>query len=101
MLDPRDELIVLYRALRKGEEPLEALLRGDEPHPRSGSQAGRLVRILAEAGLVSVAPAAEGYAIELLAVDRTDLRRSPAYTRSLERLEAARAQLGAAAARAA
>jgi single-stranded-DNA-specific exonuclease len=100
-LDPRDELVVLYRALRKGDEPLEALLRGDERHPRSGHQAGRLVRIMAEAGLVSVAPAAEGYSVELLAVDRTDLRRSATYVRSLERLEAAREQLGAAAAHAA
>ena len=95
MLDPRDELVALYRALRDRDGALEAVLRGDERHPRSGARAGLLVRILAESGLVSLARAGEEYAIELLDVGRTDLARSPAYLRSLDRLAVAREQLGA------
>ncbi|HEY8582619.1 MAG TPA: hypothetical protein VIL49_06720, partial [Capillimicrobium sp.] len=81
----REPLTALYRSLRgagaaQGEH-LAALLRGDGT-PRSPRQAGRLLRVLAELGLVAVDPV--GGRVEVLPADRTELERSPAY-RALER----------------
>jgi single-stranded-DNA-specific exonuclease len=79
----RAPLAALYRALRArdgaGGEELEAVLRGDGPHPRSPALAGRLVRVLAELGLVS------------LDRDRRALRVPPAQRTALERSAAFRA----------
>ena len=52
----RDPLVTVFRALRAAGvacgEACEAVLRGDGRQPRSAALAGRLVRVLAELGLV-------------------------------------------------
>ena len=78
----RDPLASVYRALRAaggGEgEALETLLRGDGPQPRSAALAGRLVRVLAELGLVHLDRA--GPALEVLeSPPRTALERSASF----------------------
>ncbi len=85
----RASLTALYRTLRPvgdaaGEE-LEALLRGDGPHPRPPALAGRLVRILEELGLVSLDRASQ--ALVLGSTERTSLERSPAFRVYATRLE--------------
>ena len=77
----RASLVALYRGLRErgrvaGEE-LERLLRGDGPHGRSARLAARLVRVLAELGLVSLDRDLPALAIAGTAP--TALERSPAY----------------------
>jgi len=58
--DLRASLAATYRALRDaggaGGEELEELLRGDPQTPRPATQAGRLMRVLAELHLVSLDP---------------------------------------------
>jgi len=77
----RAQLTVTYRALRAaggtaGEE-LEALLRGDPQKPRPAALAGRLLRVLAELGLVSLDP--DMRTVSVPAAERTALERSEAY----------------------
>jgi single-stranded-DNA-specific exonuclease len=77
----RASLVALYRALRlrqrvAGEE-LERLLRGDGPHGRPARLAGRLIKVLAELGLVSLDR--ELPALAIAAVAPTALDRSPSY----------------------
>jgi single-stranded-DNA-specific exonuclease len=77
----RASLVAFYRALRlrqqvAGEE-LERLLRGDGPHGRPAWLAGRLIRVLAELGLVSLDP--ELPALAIAGVAPTALDRSPSY----------------------
>ena len=86
----RDPLTVLYRALRAARlvrgEAGEALLRGDGPQPRSGALAGRLVRVLAELGLVSVEQQEPAFgAIEH--PQRTALEQSAAFVAYQQRFE--------------
>ena len=80
----------LYRALRAAaggrRGGLEALLRGDGPQPRSAALAGRLVRVLAELGLVGLDR--DGPALAVAgAPARTALERSPAFRAYQRRLE--------------
>jgi len=94
-LDLRPQLADAYRALRDataarprvpltGAE-LAAILRGSGAQPRSGTVAGRLLRVLAELGLAVVA--AEPLAVTVPApAGRTDLERSPAFRAYAERL---------------
>jgi single-stranded-DNA-specific exonuclease len=77
----RTSLVALYRSLRlsgrvAGEE-LERLLRGDGPHGRPARLAGRLVRVLAELGLVSLDRHLP--ALVIASEQRTALERSAAY----------------------
>ena len=77
----RAQLTVTYRALRAaggtaGEE-LEALLRGDPQKPRPAALAGRILRVLAELGLVSLDP--DMRTVSVPAAERTALERSEAY----------------------
>jgi single-stranded-DNA-specific exonuclease len=88
-LDPRDELVLLYRALRAGGG-VEAALRDGG---RSPQQAARLVRILDEAGLAQVRREDAGLGIELMRVGRTELTKSALYRALLERLDVARREL--------
>jgi len=89
----RPALAALYRALRAAGEargPLcEALLRGDGTPPRSPALAGRLVRVLAELGLVSLEPAgaAELALVTPAAPAHSPLERSAAW-RAYERRRA-------------
>jgi single-stranded-DNA-specific exonuclease len=89
-LDLRPQLAELYRALRAarngaagadapaGGERLAAILRGGGTQPRSGTLAGRLLRVLAELGLARVDAAP--LAVRLPdAPARTELERSPAF----------------------
>ena len=82
-LELRAPLAALYRAIRTAGSPLAgealaALLRGAGPQPRSGALAGRLLRVLAELGLIELeaepltvtAPAPAG---------RTELERSATF----------------------
>jgi single-stranded-DNA-specific exonuclease len=101
--DLRTSLVALYRALRDRNRvtggELELLLRGDGTHPRTASLAGRLLRVLAELGLVSLDR--ELPALELAEAQPTALERSAAYRaytkinedgqRFLNRLQAASA----------
>jgi single-stranded-DNA-specific exonuclease len=80
----RDPLAVVYRALRDGTDPVTAL-RGDGGRPRHALLAGRLLRVLHEAGLASVDPAT--LHVALRPVDgRVDLQVSPTYRICTERL---------------
>jgi single-stranded-DNA-specific exonuclease len=101
-LDMRAELVALYKELRGtpsyAGEALEHALRGSGTHPRSPLHAGRLVKVLAEVGLVEVGP---GPTLRLLDAHRTELERSPTYMDGLERYAMARAYLERAATRAA
>jgi single-stranded-DNA-specific exonuclease len=86
----RDPLITVYRALRAAGvacgEACEAVLRGEGRQPRSAALAGRLVRVLAELGLVGFDRGGPA----LRPVDRperTPLERSAAYRAYQRRLE--------------
>jgi single-stranded-DNA-specific exonuclease len=77
----RAPLAALYRVLRdrggaEGEE-LEAVLRGEAPQPRSPALAGRLLRVLAELGLVSLDR--DRPALGVPVAERTALERSAAF----------------------
>ena len=92
----RDPLATVYRALRAAGaatgEACEAALRGDGPQPRSAAIAGRLVRVLAELGLV-VFDRAE-LALRLVETpERTALERSAAFRAYETRLEDGRTYL--------
>jgi single-stranded-DNA-specific exonuclease len=81
----RDPLAQVYRALRSGVDPATAL-RGDGPRPRHPLLAGRLLRVLHEAGLATVDPAT--LHVVLNAVDgRVDLQRSATHRVCTHRLE--------------
>ncbi len=79
--DLRRQLAAAYRALRDAGEAtgaqLEALLRGDPRAPRPAPLAGRLLRVLAELGLVSLD--AEARTLTVPPAERTDLERSEAF----------------------
>jgi single-stranded-DNA-specific exonuclease len=99
----RAPLAALYRVLRDrggaaGEE-LEAVLRGDGRLPRSPAMAGRLLRVLAELGLVSLDR--DRPAVGLAAAERTALERSPAFRAYEQRREDAERYLKTPTARAA
>jgi single-stranded-DNA-specific exonuclease len=80
----RDPLAQVYRALRSGVDPVTAL-RGDGPRPRHPLLAGRLLRVLHEAGLATVDPAT--LHVALSAVDgRVDLQRSATHRLCTDRL---------------
>jgi single-stranded-DNA-specific exonuclease len=104
-LDPRDELVALYRALRQAAplagEQLAAVLRGDGPHPRAARHCARLVAILEEIGVVELDRSAAEPSCRVIETGRTDLERSPLYRAGRERLAVAEAWLGNAAVRAA
>jgi single-stranded-DNA-specific exonuclease len=89
-LDLREPLEELYRALRAagGAEgaALEALLRGSATPPRTGALAGRLLRVLAELGLVEVQREPLGVAVPP-APARTELEHSAAFMAYRRRLE--------------
>jgi single-stranded-DNA-specific exonuclease len=101
-LDMRAELVALYKDLRGAPayagEALEHALRGRAIHPRTPLHAARLVKVLAEVGLVELAPGPE---LRLLDAHRTELERSPTYMDALERYAMARAYLERALTRAA
>ncbi|HEX8104929.1 MAG TPA: DHHA1 domain-containing protein, partial [Solirubrobacteraceae bacterium] len=86
----RDPLATVYRALRAqggaGGEALEAILRGDGPQPRSAALAGRLVRVLAELGLVHLDRAGPALTVAE-APARTALEHSAAFRAYQARLE--------------
>jgi single-stranded-DNA-specific exonuclease len=95
----RPSLVALYRALRDrgraaGEE-LERLLRGDGPHGRSASLAGRLIRVLVELELVSLDRDLPALAIAGRPVP-TALDRSPSFRVYAERYEDGRRFLNSA-----
>jgi single-stranded-DNA-specific exonuclease len=85
----RASLASLYRGLRQRErvfgEELEHLLRGEGPHGRPARLAGRLVRVLAELGLVSLDRDLPALAIAGRAP--TELDRSPSYRVYAKRYE--------------
>ncbi len=102
-LDLRTPLAQLWPALSQhggldGAE-LEAALRGPGAHPRGGHLAGRMLRVLAEAGLVEVDAAARQ--VLVVSSQRTSLESSPAFRAYRERLAAAERYLGAGIAQAA
>jgi single-stranded-DNA-specific exonuclease len=85
----RGSLVTLYRSLRlagrvAGGE-LERLLRGEGPHGRPARLAGRLVRVLAELGLVSLDR--DLPALAIASEQRTELERSPAFRAYASRYE--------------
>jgi single-stranded-DNA-specific exonuclease len=86
----RPSLVALYRALRDREratgEELERLLRGDGPHGRSASLAGRLIRVLVELELVSLDRDLPALAIAGRPAP-TALDRSPSFRVYAERYE--------------
>jgi hypothetical protein len=86
----RPSLVALYRALRDREratgEELEHLLRGDGPHGRSASLAGRLIRVLVELELVSLDRDLPALAIAGRPAP-TALDRSPSFRVYAERYE--------------
>jgi single-stranded-DNA-specific exonuclease len=93
-LDLRPQVADAYRGLRAAGagglvagRPLEAILRGAGPQQRSGAMAGRILRVLAELGLVALD--AERLAVGVPApAGRTELERSPAYGEYANRLQA-------------
>ncbi|MEA2390242.1 MAG: single-stranded-DNA-specific exonuclease [Solirubrobacteraceae bacterium] len=101
-LAPRDDLVVLYRALRAAGPlsgaALEAvLLTGG----RGPAQAARLLQILDEIGVVELERGAAEPGVRVVESRRADLEASPTYRAGRERLAAAERWLGDAAARAA
>jgi len=70
------------------------VLRGPGPQPRSGTVAGRLLRVLVELDLVSLDIAAFAVVVPPPA-GRTELERSPAFRAYARRLEDGLSQLGA------
>jgi single-stranded-DNA-specific exonuclease len=85
----RAPLASLYRGLRQRErvsgEELERLLRGDTPHGRPARLAGRLIKVLAELGLVSLDRDLPALAIAGRAP--TELDHSPSYRVYAKRYE--------------
>ncbi len=102
-LDLRPALASLWPALsaRGGLDgpELDAALRGPGAHPRCGRMAGRMLRVLAEAGLIEL----DAGAREVLVVStrRTSLDSSPAFRAYAQRLAAIEGYLAPAARRAA
>jgi single-stranded-DNA-specific exonuclease len=98
--DLRPVAAAVYRALRDGAA--ERLTAAGSPAPDplaaavaaapSPAAAGRALRVLEEVGLVRI----EGRSASLLAAQRTDLDRSPAFRAYTTRLAEGRARLGAA-----
>jgi single-stranded-DNA-specific exonuclease len=92
-LAPRDDLILVYRALRStgacSGEALAAALRGDGPYPRAPRHCARLARILQEVGLVELDLTAAEPSCRVVEAGRTDLDRSPTYRAGRERLACA------------
>ncbi|MDX6677733.1 MAG: single-stranded-DNA-specific exonuclease [Solirubrobacteraceae bacterium] len=101
--DLKPALAALYRALRDaggaGQDDLEALLRGDARTPRSALLAGRLVRVLAELGLVTLDRDARSLSVP--AAQRTDLEQSAAFRAYHQRYEDGRRWLSGQTAKAA
>jgi single-stranded-DNA-specific exonuclease len=99
-LDLRASLAETYRGLRDAAgvslEELEVALRGPGAR-RSAAMGGRLLRVLEELELVSLATAPGAEPAYGVAPDpaRTSLERSPAFVCYLELLAAARAELAA------
>jgi single-stranded-DNA-specific exonuclease len=94
----RTWLAALYRTVRSrtrvsGEE-LEHLLRGDAPQARPARVGGRLIRVLAELGLVSLDR--DLPALALAGTAQTALERSAAYRAYTRRLEDGRQYLSSA-----
>jgi single-stranded-DNA-specific exonuclease len=86
----RAPLAAVYRALREAGgvrgEACEAMLSGDGAQPRSAALAGRLVRVLAELGLVILER--EGPALAVAeSPERTALERSAAFRAYQQTLE--------------
>ncbi len=86
----RAPLAAVYRALREAGgargEACEAMLSGDGAQPRSAALAGRLVRVLAELGLVVLER--EGPALTVIeSPERTALERSAAFRAYQQTLE--------------
>jgi single-stranded-DNA-specific exonuclease len=85
----RTSLVALYRALRVRErvagEELEHLLRGDGLHGRPARLAARMIRVLAELGLVSLD--SELLTLAVASVQPTALDRSPSYRVYAKRYE--------------
>ena len=77
----RDPLAACYRTLRDrggaAGQDLEAALRGDGPQQRSPELAGRLLRVLAEIGLIEID--LERAAVAVTERRRVSLESSPAY----------------------
>jgi single-stranded-DNA-specific exonuclease len=86
----RTPLAAVYRALREAGavrgEACEAMLSGDGAQPRSAALAGRLVRVLAELGLVILEREAPALTVAE-SPERTALERSAAYRAYQHRLE--------------
>ena len=102
-LAPRDDLVLVYRALRAAGScsgaALEALLRGDGPHPRGSVACARLARILDDVEVAQLDLSGAEPVLRAVDAARTDLGRSPTYRAGLERLAAAEQWLGGLAAR--
>jgi single-stranded-DNA-specific exonuclease len=85
----RDSLASLYRGLRQRErvsgEELERLLRGNGPYGRPARLAGRLVKVLAELGLVSLDR--DLLALAIAGRAPTELHHSPSYRAYAKRYE--------------
>ena len=96
-LDLRAQLADAYRALRAAAhaaaappapvtgDALARILRGSGAQPRSGTVAGRLLRVLSELGLVALATGPLAATVPP-ATGRTELERSPAFRAYSERL---------------
>jgi single-stranded-DNA-specific exonuclease len=101
--DLRAQLAGLYRVLRDrdgaGGEELEAVLREDHGRPRPPAQAGRLLRILSELGLLTLDR--DPLQIGVPPSERTELDRSAAFLAYRARYEDGQRFLSRATARAA
>jgi single-stranded-DNA-specific exonuclease len=86
----RAPLAAVYRALREAGgaegEAIEAMLSGDGAQPRSAALAGRLVRVLAELGLVILEREASALTVTE-SPERTALERSAAFRAYQQTLE--------------
>ena len=86
----RAPLAAVYRALREAGgaegEACEAMLSGDGAQPRSAALAGRLVRVLAELGLVILEREAPALTVTE-SPERTALERSAAFRAYQQTLE--------------
>jgi single-stranded-DNA-specific exonuclease len=86
----RAPLAAVYRALREAGgaegEAIEAMLSGDGGQPRSAALAGRLVRVLAELGLVILEREAPALTVTE-SPERTALERSAAFRAYQQTLE--------------
>ena len=85
----RTSLVALYRAIRVRErvagEELEHLLRGDGPPGRPARLAARLIKVLAELGLVSLD--SDLLTLAVASAEPTALDRSPSYRVYAKRYE--------------